>query len=111
MFNRTKQGAVDVVYGDDPLNVDHVPRVLQLLQECGSRGQPRVVLDLERVPLLDSAGLEMLLDVQEECQRRGGALKLAAGRALCHEILSVTGVGAHFEVFPDAASAVGSFVQ
>ena len=27
--------------------------------------------------MIDSAGLELLLDVQEKCQRMGGALKLA----------------------------------
>ncbi len=111
MFERAKQGAVDVVRGDDPLSVDFVPRVLQLLQECGSHGQPRAVLDLESVPLVDSAGLEMLLDVQEDFQRRGGALKLAVRNSLCREILSVTGVGGHFEIYSEAASAVGSFVQ
>jgi anti-anti-sigma factor len=111
MFERTKQGAVDVVSGDDPLSADFVPRVRQLLDECCGRGQPRAVLDLENVPLVDSAGLEMLLDLQEDFQRRGGALKLAVRNTLCREILSVTGVGAHFEIFSEAASAVGSFVQ
>lgn len=111
MFERTRQGAVDVVSGSEPLNADGVPDVLQLLQACGAHGQPHVVLDLARVPLIDSAGLEMLLDVQEDFQRRGGALKLAVGSTLCREILSVTGVGSHFEVFPEVTSAVGSFVQ
>ena len=111
MFARNKQGAVDVVSGDDPLSADYVPRVLRLLQECGAKGQPRAVLDLDRVPLIDSTGLEMLLDVQEDFQRRGGTLKLAVRSPLCREILNVTGVGGHFEVYPEAASAVGSFVQ
>lgn len=111
MFERNRQGAVEVVRGDDPLNVDFVPRVLQLLEECRAHGQPRAVLDLENVPLIDSAGLEMLLDVQEDFYRRGGALKLAVRNPLCREILSVTGVAGHFEMFSDANSAVGSFVQ
>jgi anti-anti-sigma factor len=111
MFTRGKQGAVDVVSGDDPMTVDYVPRLLRLLQECGAQGQPRAVLDMDRVPLMDSAGLEMLLDVQEDFQRRGGTLKLAVRNPLCREILAATGVGGHFEVYLEAASAVGSFVQ
>jgi anti-anti-sigma factor len=111
MFERTRQGAVDLIAGDDPINVDFAPQVLGLLEECGHRGQPRVVLDLERVPLVDSAGLEMLLDVQEDYQQRGGALKLAVRHSLCREILALTGVGRHFEVYTEAASAVASFVQ
>ncbi len=38
-------------------------------------------------------------------------LKLAAPSPLCEEILSVTGVGEGFEIFEDAALAVGSFVR
>lgn len=110
-FTRCKQGAVELVQGDEPLNADHVPKVLTLLQACAERSQPRVVLDLERVPLVDSAGLEMLLDIQEEFQSRGGCLKLACRGSLCREILAVTGVGRSFEVFGDAAAAVASFVQ
>jgi anti-anti-sigma factor len=111
MFERSKQGAVELVSGDDPINLENVPKVQTLLEECGGRGQPRVVLDFDRVPLIDSAGLELLLDVQEQFQQRGGTLKLAGRNGLCREILSVTGVGRHFEIFPEASSAVASFVQ
>jgi anti-anti-sigma factor len=111
MFTTSTQGAVELVSGDDPINFDHVPKVQELLEHCGSRGQPRVVLDFDRVPLFDSAGLELLLDVQEQFQQRGGALKLAGRNPLCREILAVTGVGRHFEVFSEASLAVASFVQ
>jgi len=111
MFERSRQGAVDVLHGSDPLNADHADKVRRLLAACGTHGQPRVVLDLEQVPLIDSAGLEMLLDAQEDFQRRGGSLKLACRNALCREILAVTGVGRHFEIHTDMASAVGSFSQ
>ena len=47
-----------------------------------SDGQPHVVLDLQGVAVIDSAGLELLLDAQEKCQRMGGALKLANPGAL-----------------------------
>ena len=48
-----------------------------MLEARLERGQPLIVLDLQGVALIDSAGLELLLDVQEKCQRMGGALKLA----------------------------------
>jgi anti-anti-sigma factor len=68
------------------------------------------VLDLHGVAIVDSAGLELLLDAQEEYQRMGGAMKLANPGALCSEVLKVTGVGARFEVFGDTGSAVRSFL-
>jgi anti-anti-sigma factor len=111
VFQRRRQGAVDVVYGDDPLNADFAPTMLQVLRNCGTQRQPHVVVDFEHIPLIDSAGLEAILDVHEEFQQRGGTMKLAVSHSLCREILDVTGVGGRFEIFPDVASAVGSFVQ
>lgn len=111
MFERVTQGAVDVIKGDLPLNADHVEDLASLLQQSLLSGQPYVVLDLEKVPLIDSAGLELLLRFQEEFQQSGGALKLAAPNRLCDEIFSITGIAESFELFPEALSAVGSFVR
>jgi anti-anti-sigma factor len=111
MFERITHGAVDLIRGDEPINAEHVPELGKLLQECAGRGQPFVVLDLEKVPLVDSAGLELLLDYREGFQQLGGALKLSAANPLCEEILSITGVGGGFEIFRESLSALGSFVR
>ena len=111
MFERATQGVVDVIRGDSPLSAEHVPEVAGLLQDCLHNGQPYVVLDLENVPLIDGAGLELLLDFKEEYAQLGGALKLASPNPLCKEILLVTGHDESFEVHNEALSAVGSFVR
>jgi len=111
MFERVTHGAVDVIQGDLPLNVENAEALADLLQQSLFSGQPYVVVDLEEVPLIDSAGLELLLQYQEEFQQLGGALKLAAPNRLCDEILSVTGTGQSFEVFPEALLAVGSYAR
>ena len=72
MFEHKRQGAIDVVSGGDRISGDHVAELGTVLSECLKRGgQPRVVLDLQGVALVDSAGLELLLDTHEECQRHG----------------------------------------
>lgn len=111
MFEHYKQGAVDVVSGEGPLNHENVDAINEIAAPWLTRGQPRVVVDLERVPLLDSEGLEWLLDAQDTCMRRGGAIKIASANHLCHQILDVTGVSRRLEVFPDLTTAVGSFAQ
>ena len=111
MFERSMQGVVQVIRGNDPLDREHVPALVDLLAQCLEFGQPRVVLDLEKVPLIDSTGLELLQTSQENFQQRGGALKLVAPNVLCQEILSITGVGRLLEIYPETVSAVGSFAQ
>lgn len=111
MFEQTRQGGVTLIRGDQPIDAHNVAVISKKFEESLGQGQPRVVLDLERIPLLDSAGLEMLLDWQDRCRGRGGVVKLAAPNRLCQEILAVTGVARQFEIHPDEVSAVGSFAR
>jgi anti-anti-sigma factor len=111
VFEHKTQGAVDVISGGDRISGDYVAALANVLEGRINRGKPQVVLDMQGVALIDSAGLEMLLDYQEKCQRMGGAIKLANLGALCREVLKATGVGARFEIFRDLGGAVRSFVQ
>jgi anti-anti-sigma factor len=111
MFQHKHQGAVDVIGGGDRISGEHVAELASVLEERLESGLPQLVLDLHNIAIVDSAGLELLLDVQEKCQRMGGALKLANAGALFREVLKATGVGAKFEIFKDTGGAVRSFVQ
>jgi anti-anti-sigma factor len=110
MFEKKCQGAVDVISGGDRISGEQVVELAEVFDSCLEDGQPQVVLDLHTVALIDSAGLELLLDTQEKYQRLGGALKLASAGALCSEVLKLTGVGARFDSFVDSGSAVRSFL-
>jgi anti-anti-sigma factor len=111
MFTQKHQGSVDVISGGDRISGEHVAELSALLETRVERGQPQIVIDLQGVAVIDSTGLELLLDYQEKCQRMGGALKLANASALCREVLKATGVGSRFEMFRDSGGAVRSFVQ
>src|SRR6478609_1089223 len=111
MFIHKQQGAVDIIGGGDRISGEHVAELSAALETRLGHGQPQIVLDLQSVALIDSSGLELLLDFQEKCQRMGGAMKLANANALCSEVLKATGVGARFEMFRDTGGAVRSFVQ
>jgi anti-anti-sigma factor len=111
MFRVAQQGAVRVIQGEAPLNGDYVAAAASCSKPLWSSGQPKLVFDLSGVPLINSEGLELLLDVRDRCAERGGALVLAAPTPLCREILSATGVLAGIAVFDDTVSAAGSFAQ
>ncbi len=111
MFAIRCQGAVEVIVPNVPLTGEHADELRETVQHCLSDGLPMVVLNLHDVPLIDSAGLESLLDIRDSVHSRGGSVKLAALTPLSQEILRVSGVVEHFEVFPDDKAAVRSFVQ
>ena len=111
MFECRKWGAVDTVRGTEAINLQHAKELAGVLDGCCRKGQPRVVVDLERVPLIDSAGLEVLLEYRDKILQCGGLLKAAAPSPLCRDILAVTGVADQIEIFDDVQAAVASFAQ
>lgn len=111
MYELSKQGAVHIVSGRVPMAAEYVQMALHVFDNCFGHGQPHIVLHMQGIPLLDSAGLELLLDIRDRCLHSGGAMQLASPNALCRDILRATGLLDHFAVFDDVSSAVGSFAQ
>jgi anti-anti-sigma factor len=106
-----KQGAVGVIRPKGPIDAAHCPALRESALAGLGPGRPMLVVDLHDVPLLDSAGLEMLVELRDKIEAKGGAVKLASVNALCADILRVTGVGDRFEQFAQARQAVGSFAE
>jgi anti-anti-sigma factor len=111
MFAVKSQGAVEVLLPNVPLKAEYVDELRETVQHCVNDGIPMLVINLHDVPLMDSVGLESLLDARDVVEKRGGMIKLAAPTPLSQDILSISGVGQRFEVFADEKSAVRSFVQ
>jgi len=111
MLQIESQGAVEVITPQLALNLEHVGQLQDAIAERSVAGQPMVVLDMSQVPLIDSAGLETLLDIQQTLRQSCGTLKLSGLTQLCQDILRVTGLSEQFETYDDTSSAVGSFVR
>lgn len=111
MFKHAQQGAVTLISGDDPIDAQHLPDFQKVIDACVWTGQPRIIVEMESIPLLDGAGMELLLDTLDACINRGGTMRLAAPNALCRDILKVTALNDHFEIFENTVSALGSFAQ
>jgi len=111
MFQHSKQGAIDIISGDEVLDRSTIEDVLELIEKCMVLGQPKLVFNLEKVPLIDSQGLGFLLETRDQCSERGGTFKLAAPNKLGKDILRITGIDEEIEIFDDVIAAAGSFGQ
>lgn len=111
MWEKKRHGAVDIISGEQPLTKENAESLRGVLTGCIENSQPRLVLDCQQIPLIDSVGLELLLDVRQACTRRGGQFQLAALSPLCRDILHVTGIISLFEIYADSVVAAGSFAQ
>jgi anti-anti-sigma factor len=111
MFPLEKQGAVGVVRPKGPIEARHCDEFKRTVLQGLGAGRPMLVVDFHDVPLLDSVGLETLVELREALESRGGSMKFAAINPLCADILRVSGVGSQFEQHELLRSAVGSFAE
>jgi len=65
MLQIESQGAVEVITPKVSLSEDNLEPLREAIAGRLKLGQPMVVIDMTQVPLIDSAGLETLLDVQD----------------------------------------------
>jgi anti-anti-sigma factor len=65
-----------------------------------------LVLNLRDVPFLDSAGLEFLLDLQDQLAQRMGQVRLVKCHPDARKILELTRLEAAFEIFADVPEAL-----
>ena len=67
-----------------------------------------VVLNMEEVPFVDSAGLECLLDLQDRLSERLGQVKLAKLDESVEKILEITRLKPMIDVYEESTDAVKS---
>ena len=72
-------------------------------------GKKKLVLNLEGVPYIDSAGLGEIVRTFTTVSRQGGSLKLLNLTKRIEDLLSITKLLTVFETFDSEADAVKSF--
>lgn len=72
-------------------------------------GRSQIVLDLDNVEYMSSAGLRELVNALKKVKRGTGDLRLAAVAPRVMEVLELAGLDTIFEIFETQVEAVGSF--
>src|SRR5688572_30461372 len=105
----TKYDHVSVITSIEDLAGDAVDNVRARTEQCLNDGSKNIVVDCAGVEALDSAGLELLLDLQDRCEDGYGSVKLCNLDATMSTILYITRLKRRFECFDDLDAAVASF--
>ena len=95
------KGKMTLGEGDELLK----DKINSLLQQ----GKKKLVLNLEGVPYIDSAGLGEIVRTYTTVSRQGGSLKLLNLTKRIVDLLSITKLLTVFETFDTEAEAIQSF--
>ena len=74
-----------------------------------SQGKKKLILNLEGVPYIDSAGLGEIVRTYTTVSRQGGSLKLLNLTKRIEDLLSITKLLTVFETFDTEPEAIKSF--
>ena len=109
-IHQQRHGAVTVLAPRGPVSGADADELKQSLLEALRASRGRAVLDVAGIPLIDSKGLEALVDVKQELASAGQTLKLCGANETLRQVLELTDLASLFEHFEDANAAVRSFL-
>jgi anti-sigma B factor antagonist len=81
------------------------------INSLASQGHKKLVLNLEAVPYIDSAGLGEIVRTYTSISRQGGKLKLLNVSKRIYDLLVITKLVTIFDSYEDEAEAVRSFAS
>ena len=104
------QGNVKVIKLRGRLTLgESVDRMGQTVNDLFNAGEPRLVVDLGDVSMVDSSGIGLLVRCLAGAKQRSGSLKLLNPSKFAVQTLRMTGLLHLFEVFDNEEQAVASF--
>ena len=91
--------------------IDHntAPQLSDTLEAVNKAGRYNLILDMENVEFMSSAGLRVLARVQTSCKENNGDLVLAQVSQRVYEALEVVAFDKFFKFFDSVLDAVGNF--
>jgi anti-sigma B factor antagonist len=99
-------GNVIVVHTPEEISQEQTPQLASVLT---SLERSQVVVDLDGTETVDSLGLTLLLDAQENLRLSGGDLRISTSNTYNRKILEITRLDQSLEVFETVLEAVKSF--
>lgn len=100
---------VSVVKISGRVDSSTAPEMEKALQDLIDADRHQVVVDLQSVEYMSSAGLRVLVSTLKAAKKSGGDVKLAQPSPRVKEVLDLAGLTPVFNVHADLVEAVGAF--
>jgi anti-anti-sigma factor len=107
----TRIGQTSVLALSGPLNSSTAPALsVRGIGLCDT-GIRRVLIDLEQVPYLSSAGLRSFFAINKRAEQAGVGMSLCGLNEMVHDLFEVSGLLEIFHIYPDRAAALAAIEQ
>jgi anti-anti-sigma factor len=108
-LNTQKINEVNIVSIEGSIDALTAGEVQQYFNDLIGTGVEKVILNLDQVDFMSSAGLRVIMAVSKEVRQQGGDLRLAAAQPGVEKMLKISGFTSILKSFPNVDAAVMSF--
>ncbi len=106
--NMAKPAQPKVFSHDGAIDLHVSPEVRAALREIIDEKPKRLVIDLSRVPYVDSSGLAVLIGAKQELEANGGTFMLAGPQQAVRTILESARLDQYFQLVTDLDAALAT---
>lgn len=85
------------------------PEALEILSGVVEQGSAKILLDLEQMNYISSAGLRVLLMLARQTGAAGGELRICGLNDMAREVFDISGFSSILAVFPNRSDALDKF--
>ena len=107
-IKQTQQNNVTILSIQGTIVSGDLGELRSLFEDCVNNGQVRIMLELSKVPFIDSEGLETILDFVFSISKRDGEVCLGGVNQVCRDIFLATRMERYVRVMEDSDSAIRS---
>ena len=108
-YSSTKQGRVTVISVGGSLDAETSPRFEEKLRAEIKRGAVKIVCNMSKLDYIASAGLGVLISINDTLSKKGGEIRLASMNEKIKKIFKLLGFINLFKIYNNDEEAVDSF--
>ena len=105
----TKESGVDVLTLTGRMDVVTAPTFEKCVRELAEGGGTRLIVNLEKLEYISSAGLRALIVAGKLLDSNGGAIRFAAPQGLVKSVFQVSNFASMFTISDTVAAATATF--
>jgi len=109
IFEIERRGPVTILSTSASLKANTAPMLRNLVKELCCEYRPKLVIDMQKMPSLDSAGCGALVSSLRGLRNSDGEIKLARPNDRVLDVLKLVRLDCIFEIHPDLDEAIKSF--
>lgn len=101
--------SIPVIHIDGEVDLYNAKEVKDVIEGMVKNQKYEIVIDLEKVPFMDSSGIGTLVTGMYKLKKYHGNLKVTGVNGSVAKVFKLTGMESHLDIYPTIEDAVNSF--